>query len=347
MANDRTTSAREFLFADSNRDVAPERLSDWLIKDLKGARRSSAPPPPEPVESRVEMERAEAAPEERLEAGSAEASDEPAALAPLDPAPDDGASPELAESSELAESRELAESLSYAREDEGEDAAPGASPAPEAVETEAVETKVYADPEDWLDDDRDSETTAAFFTPRPVLEEDDDALGEVAPAELGESLSPQVLAPEGESDDSGAIVVAGIGGSEWWKVAAGVAAALLLLFMVVHRTKKAPQAAAATHADIVAPAAPPANAATVAEAPAESAEPASEIKNAHGEYFGGSRSHMSSASDSTSQDPALPGGPSVARFPDLPREILMQLEQAFEAGEQQHAKSATDSIERY
>jgi hypothetical protein len=368
MAKERTTSAREFLLADSNRDAGPERLSDWLTKDLKGARRSSVPPPPERLESQTEPALAEGA-----DVGVVETSDEQTAHSVVDDPAADGVSrdltgsqeptesPELAESREptesreapesrepgeapeLSESRELAELLSYAHEGEST----GQSPESEAVATEPADTKVYANAEDWLDDDRDSETTAAFFTPRPVLEDDEDAVSEPAPVETGASLSPQVLTPEDDSDEGGAVVVAGIGGFEWWKVAAGVVAALLLLFMVVHRTKKAPQAAAAAHADIVAPIAPPANAIGSDEAPAEAAEQATEAKGSHGEAFGGTRGHGSSTSDATSQDPSLPGGPSVARFPDLPREILIQLEQAFQAGEQQHTKSGTDSVERY
>jgi hypothetical protein len=171
---------------------------------------------------------------------------------------------------------------------------------------------------------------------------------ELAPAQVGASLSPLVLEPEDDSDEAAAVVVPGGGGVEWWKVAAGVAAALLLLFMLVHRTKKAPQAAAVAHADVVAPAAPQENAAAPSEVPTEIVELSSDVKGSRGEYFGGSRAHVSSAADSTSQDPSLPGGPSVARFPDLPREILLQLEQAFQADEQQHGnKSTTDSVERY
>jgi hypothetical protein len=37
----------------------------------------------------------------------------------------------------------------------------------------------------------------------------------------------------------------------------------------------------------------------------------------------------------------------VARFPDLPREILMQLEQVFESESAQRGKAPSDSTERY
>ncbi|HVW23884.1 MAG TPA: hypothetical protein VHC69_00845 [Polyangiaceae bacterium] len=335
MATDRTTSAREFLFADSSREPSLPRLSDWLVADLKGARRSSAPPPPESFQSGVET-----TPPEPVEAESSKADVSATATEPAAHEDEDAPRDDVTE--EIEESRDLAASLSYAHENE----APEAAPAPEQAEPLSEEARVYASAEDWLDDDRDSETTAAFYAPvAAALERADDVLEPNLVTEAGASLSPQVLTPEEE--DPGAVAIAGVGSGRSWQVVAAIAAASLLLFVVLHRSKHAPRATATAAHPVLAPETSPlTKSEAVAESPPEATDTPFESKGSHAYAYGGTRSHSSSEAD-PAQDPAIPGGPSVARFPDLPREILNQLEQAFEAGEQQHAKASTDSVERY
>jgi hypothetical protein len=194
-----------------------------------------------------------------------------------------------------------------------------------------AEGGLYGVNRDWSSDDD------AFFASSPDTADDvsDERLDDedpVADAAVGTSLSPQVL--ESEDDDTAApIPLPGVGVNPYVKVAAGVAAALLLLFFFVHH--RSPTATPVTAARSLPPSAvtmpaPPTDPGGKAEPP--SADTAEEKGTGHAKGlsdFGGKHAPPADGHE----DPTLPGGPSVARFPDLPRDILNALEQAFESGE--------------
>ncbi len=339
MAKDSTTSARELLHAEG-RDSSP-RLSDWLIKDLKSARHSEIPPPA-PLESNVVASAAAALPLAEPIAPPADAiegesvpSDGSAQASPEEPRPED----------EVFESEDLSDSLSYARAPEDTDDPGESSTATVGLSGHGV----YASSSDWLDDD-EGETTGGFFSALPDI---DEPIGDAASADEdgGTSLSPQVLTPEAEEDDdaAGAFLIPGAsGGSSRWKAVAAIAAAVLLLFLVVHQWRTSARSTA-TAANPVATALPT-GPATANESPAPLASSEEETalgdtKSARGLGSGLGRSHGTPPDPPS--DRAVPGGPSVARFPDLPRELLNQLEQAFESDEAQHQKSSTDAVDRY
>jgi hypothetical protein len=355
MAKDRTTSARDFQLADGDQS-SPPRLSDWLIKDLRGARPSQAPAAPPPLDGSVAAALPTAPPGESptaaVVAGSAAA---PFVEGPGAPAAETAADDGAGETDELGadagvdddqrESLELAESLSYARADElAADTVPESIPPRSGGDAGAV----YADPADWLDDDDDTETTS-FFTATAARDELLDDSGAALDAGVGTSLSPQVLTEE-ERDDEAAFLLPGTaGGAGHFRAIAAVGVALLLVFMVVHRLR-APARATATASRPVAAAAlangtPVPNTALV-DSPAPEEDALGEARGARSGLADGLGRSRGSSPEPTS-DPVVPGGPSVARFPDLPREILKQLEQAFESEESQRGKSTTDSVERY
>jgi hypothetical protein len=345
MAKDSTTSARDFLFAEGSRGSSP-RLSDWLIKDVRGARTSTLPPPP--LENDDLATTAEDAPPAEAVAPQDDASP---ALHSQDDAPSEGADGDAAEvDDEQRESMELEESLSYARAYDVPEADADVARELGAEDASPVSPQgVYASASDWLDDD-DAETTAFFAAAPEAMEDDaapdDEAASQEAPE--GTSLSPQVLTPEEESDDAVAFVVPGTAGTNRWKAAAAIGAALLLGFLIVHRLKPAPRVAAASKSPSIESLTSPVSE-TNAVSPATTEEDDSPApKSAHGGGLadGLGRSHGSSA-DPTPPDPALPGGPSVARFPDLPREILNQLAKAFETEEGEPNKAPADAVERY
>jgi hypothetical protein len=220
----------------------------------------------------------------------------------------------------------------------------------EAKEAEVDTTSAVdaASAADWLDD-------GASFHPSRFFDDALEGEGTLAPPlldeelvdENGSSLSPQVLTPEEEEESDAALYVPGAGGgaSTWWLMAAAAAAALLLVVFFMHRA--ANKHPVATAAPLLAgepakvPAAEPATETLAVDTPATSASP-----NAHSSG-GGSRWHGAPTADTSSSDPAIPGGPSVARFPDLPREILNQLEQVFEANStRKGGNSSSDSADQ-
>ncbi|HEX4336993.1 MAG TPA: hypothetical protein VH062_13840 [Polyangiaceae bacterium] len=338
MAKDSTTSARDFLLAESARPSSP-RLSDWLLEDLKGPRTSSYPPAP--LESSVEASSVS-------EAAAPVAEQEPVAVAPpaefavADVPLDDDDGDE-----EQRESIELAESLSYARASDLPD-----EPAPPSVPpvSERADTAVYANASDWTDEDDDEATT--FFASAPEHDEPIDGIDE--PLEEGASLSPQVLtAPDDLNDDEhddAVLFVPGVSGGGQWKTLAAIAAALLVVFLVMHRFRGTPRQTASASQPVAAATlaggATPANEALIG-APAPSDETDSASANGKKSRGGGFADGLGRSHATPTDEPSIPGGPHVARYPDLPREILNQLEQVFQADELKHGKSSTDSVERY
>ena len=329
MAKDRTTSAREFLLTESRRASGPPRLSDWLVKDVKPHRSSETAEAAGALESHAAT----------VEPGRLDPEPESAVVTPAAPELDDDAVAEGDASPELDESRDLAESLSYAHEADPSDEA---SAPPEG--DHRVAPKIYESAEDWLDD-RDA--AARFSAPEQPSEDSDDAPGALLGAGAGPSLSPQVLEPHEEEDPSAKYVVPGTGDTWPWKIAAGVAAVLLLAFLVVHRTKHVSHApVTASRVSAVPDVTSRPHTDALADSRSEPPEPsASKIDSRFG-AFGGGRSRGASEPEAAGNS-GFPGGPSVARFPDLPRDVLVQLEQAFQADELHRAKGATDSVERY
>jgi hypothetical protein len=207
-------------------------------------------------------------------------------------------------------------------------------------------------PEDWLEED-EMGAAGAFFSSSADFDESDES-APVTDEGAGTSLSPHVFNPqdevEEEDDDAVAPLVAAgvVGTSSRWKTIAAVAAAVLLVVLFGQRLARRHAQAAASPPPVAALAPKgPAVDAPPEESPADVEDDLAmdDAKDGKSSSLGGGRGHAGPGSPPS--DPAAPGGPSVARFPDLPREILNQLEQVFEAGSGQHSKGATDSIERY
>jgi hypothetical protein len=347
MAKDPSTTARDLGYGEDDRVSSPV-LSDWLVREL---RRSRPPEPPPPVEAAMDPE-------------------------PLPPA-NPSVPPLLFGAGVLAGSVVAAEAVASSPEPETLEAPeePFADAAPSLPEEDDEAVDSFTPPRDFdaldegLDDDRDATTAVAgasaadwlddgpSFHPaglfQDALDADADAdLDEPAPAEAfaeetGTSLSPLTFESESEEEDDdheAVLYVPGAAGagSVWRFVAAAAVALLLLVFFFAHRSKTEHAATAATPPPAGEPAQAPAVEATPAEAAVEA--PAAIVSGTHAD-LGGYRGHATPAADNS--DPALPGGPSVARFPDLPREILNQLEQVFEANANKQGKSSTDSVDRY
>jgi hypothetical protein len=221
-----------------------------------------------------------------------------------------------------------------------------------AVATAAV-SEVASEPagsgSEWSDDDDAFFSSSPGATGEPVDEErfEDEAL--LSDAAIGTSLSPQVL--ESEYDEAAApLPIPGTGGTPYLKVAVGVAAFLVLLFFFVHHKAAKPPAATAAQPLPAAALDMPAPPETSTAKEAEPAIAAEEAHKATGTWKGGSDFGGKHAPPPDGrEDPAYPGGPSVARFPDLPRDILNALEQAFESGDGKSDKTKPrgDSVGGY
>jgi hypothetical protein len=219
-----------------------------------------------------------------------------------------------------------------------------AAPAEHAEEDGASER--VAAGSDWSSEDDD------FFTSSPEAtdEDSDDELfapaGVLADVASGPSLSPQVIESEGGDADV-PLVIPGTGRTAYWKVVAGVAAAALLAFFFMHRVKPHTEAAAQKIPPAALEAPTPASAALVQDELGQAGEePQAKgaTKGGGSSAFGGRHSPPAAGQE----DPSPPGGPSVARFPDLPRDILNALEQAFESGDGTNkAKPKADSVGGY
>jgi hypothetical protein len=365
MANDSSTTAREFAFG-SDTQSRPS-LMDWLVRDLRTASSTDRPAPPttshegdaqasvapppaahaEAVEQALDGDDPGKSPEgefERYEPIQVEAIDGevdfPVAASAVLPAATGAAVASFAHDVLLPPPDEPpAASI--------EAAAPAAS-----AETANVASDVaMSPPEDWLEED-EMGTAGAFFSSNADFDESDES-APLTDESIGSSLSPHVFSAEDEEEDddpAAPLLVAGVGGgSSRWKTIAAVAAAVLLVALFGQRlARRHAQAAASPPLTVatVPPKAPAVDAPRESPADIEDALATDEAKDGKSaSALGGGRGHAGPGSPPS--DPAMPGGPSVARFPDLPREILNQLEQVFEAGSGQRNKSATDSIERY
>ena len=359
MANDPSTTAREFGFGTESRPS----LTDWLIRDLRiassterpaapaasrdGEERASVAAPPKEVETELEsfepqiadaeLERYE--PTHRADATDDEVGSPIATSAFLAGAAVASASREVLPPPLEPEEREPAGSI--------EAAAPAESPEPADTASRAA----MSPPEDWLEEDEMGAAGAFFTTSSPDFDENDEG-APVTDEGLGVSLSPHVLNHEEEEETEAAapLMVAGVGsGSSRWKTIAAIAAAVLLALLFGQRLAKR-RAQAAAPPPPVAIETPKAQAAEPpreeSSAEAEEILPGGEAKSGKGTGLSGGRGHAGPDSPPSS-DPAGSGGPSVARFPDLPREILNQLEQVFESDSIQKSKSTTESSERY
>ena len=357
MANDPTTTAREF---PSGKDL-PSRpsLTDWLVRDLRIARSTERPAPP--AISRDEEQVTVAAPAEE-EAAEPEAPDvEFERYEPIQVEAIDGGVDLPVATSALVAGAAVAgaavagvshEVLPPPPEADEPEAVGSAEPAASAESTEAADAASHvamSPPGDWLEED-EMGAAGAFFSSNADFDEGDES-APVTDETIGSSLSPHVLAEEEEEEETAApLMVAGVGGgSSRWKTIAAIAAAVLLVSLFGQRLAKR-HAQATASAPLPVATIPP-KAPTVegpreeSSAEAEGILATDETKDGkRSSGLGGGRAHAGPDSPS---DPAIPGGPSVARFPDLPREILNQLEQVFESESGQRNKSASDSIERY
>jgi len=363
MANDPSTTAREFGFGTESRPS----LTDWLIRDLRIASSTERPAPP--AASRDEEESASiAAPPKEVET-ELESFEPQIADAELEryeakqraEAIDDEVGSPIATSAFLAGAAVASVShevlpppLEPVEREPATIEATAPVESPEPADTtkpaDAASKATMSPPEDWLEED-EMGSAGAFFTSNADFDESDES-APVTDEGMGASLSPHVLTHEDEEEENepaAALMVAGVGsGSSRWKTIAAIAAAVLLALLFGQRlAKRRAQAAAPPPAvTIGAPKAP------VTETPREEIPVETEeslavegAKAGKGTGLGGGRTR--GGADSPSSDPGSPGGPSVARFPDLPREILNQLEQVFESDSIQKNKSATESSERY
>lgn len=346
MARDPSTTARDFAFG---RESQPS-LKDWLVRDLRIAGSTERPAAPD---APGEVEGAAPAEPPAMVAEPDALDEEVERYEPIQvEAIDGGVDVAAAGSFALAETVAAGTPHGVLPPPNDERPPAGELEAAAATKTGAAagvsSDTVMSPPGDWLDETEDDLGAAsAFFASSDDLD-DPDATARVTNEPMGASLSPQVLDPE-EDDDGGVVPIApGGGASSHWKAILAVAAAVLLAFLFMHRVaKRHPQAAAASPvpaATVSPPKAPVAEGSSEATPQGEDVSATEETKGRT--VSGGGRAHAG-PTDSRSADPAVPGGPSVARFPDLPREILMQLEQVFESESAQRGKAPSDSTERY
>jgi hypothetical protein len=365
MAKDPSTTVRDVAFGADR-----PSLTDWLVRDLRIASSTDRPAPRTTPHDDEEVRAsvvAAAPAEAEAESFEPQIADveleryEPIQVEAIDGAVDVPIGPSAAGTGALLAGAAVA-SVSHEvlipPPDTGVAEAAQSLDAPEAPEAAAAtEAAAPADttssaamspPEDWLEED-EMGAAGAFFSSSADFDEFDEA-APIVDETVGSSLSPQVLtAEEDEGETAAPLLVAGVAaGTSRWKTIAAIAAAVLVVVLFGQRLAKRHAQAAAPPLPVatISPQAPAAESPREeSPAEAESMPASADAKEGKGSSgLGGGRAH---AGPADSPDPATPGGPSVARFPDLPREILDQLEQVFESESGQRNKAATDSMERY